>query len=170
MNAGVSTTWRTPSRSKTSRPRRADASRCVNSKRICARQASVRAHSPQPWRKGCQGLFTEKNRVLIAETCVITACAFDHSILLRRKSSGEDDDQITNLLTARRKDGTEQEADRRSIRRRARSRHEGSQEWFRASRLRQAGAREPQGADGPQSADRRSDQDPGQARVQVPPR
>ena len=47
---------------------------------------------------------------------------------------------------------------------------QGGEERLRAAGLRQARGRQPQGAHGPQSADRRADQDPGQARVQVPAR
>ena len=45
-----------------------------------------------------------------------------------------------------------------------------AEERLRAAGLRQARPRQPQGADGTQPADGRAHQDPGQARVQVPPR
>ena len=47
---------------------------------------------------------------------------------------------------------------------------QGSEERLRPAGLRQARAREPQGAHRPQPADRRAHQDPREARVQVPPR
>ena len=50
------------------------------------------------------------------------------------------------------------------------ARHQGSQERLRAAGLRPARARQPQGPDGPQPADRRAHQDPGQARGEVPAR
>src|SRR5262249_59107270 len=64
------------------------------------------------------------------------------------------------------------EADRGYPRRDAVPRVQGSEEErrLRPSGLRQAGAREPQGADRAQPSDRRAHQDPGQAGVQVPSR
>ena len=50
------------------------------------------------------------------------------------------------------------------------ARHQGSQERLRAAELRPARAGQSQGADGAQPADRRADQDPGQARGEVPAR
>src|SRR5437879_1307725 len=85
---------------------------------------------------------------------------------------GEDDDEVRDGRVPCGEDQPLPEADRRHPRRDAQSRVQGSEEERRvpAAGLREAGPREPQGADGTESADRGAHQDSGEARVQVPSR